>query len=464
MADTKLTGLTENTSVAAEDLLYSVDDPSSAQLSRKITVANLLKIINALTNNTTPATADELLLYDAGGSEAQKITLANLFTNIDSMVVDEGGTTTTPAANKVRLYAKADGLLYSKDDAGTETQVSGGGGGVGLNMLANGGMRIAQRGTSFISTTLVPNSDGEYTLDRWALLSDGNDIVDVTQEASVLPTGAENAIKLEVETANKQFGIVQILEAADAEKIIGGVASLSFQARMAAADDNTHSLKAVVLAWDGTKDEPTLDVVGTWAASITPATNWTAENTPSSLTLTTSWQEFTIENISIDTASAKNVAVFIYCDQTDGAIDDAVYITNVKLEEGAEATDYDESPVAIDFTRCARYCFVWGGNNADEAACSMWVLLNNNSRGPFTLPTKMRTIPSLTISNVTHFLLYNGANQSDPVTSLTIGKGSPIAPRLDAIDSGAGYTVGAGFLAANGTTDARMIFDAELGV
>lgn len=37
----------------------------------------------------------------------------------------------TPASGKVRLYAKSDGLLYSKDDAGAETVVSGGGGGGG---------------------------------------------------------------------------------------------------------------------------------------------------------------------------------------------------------------------------------------------------------------------------------------------------------------------------------------------
>ncbi len=37
----------------------------------------------------------------------------------------------TPAAGKVALYAKADGLLYSKDDAGVETLVSGGAGGGG---------------------------------------------------------------------------------------------------------------------------------------------------------------------------------------------------------------------------------------------------------------------------------------------------------------------------------------------
>lgn len=42
---------------------------------------------------------------------------------------DEGAAPATPAAAKVRLYAKADGLLYSKDDAGAETLVSGGAGG-----------------------------------------------------------------------------------------------------------------------------------------------------------------------------------------------------------------------------------------------------------------------------------------------------------------------------------------------
>lgn len=41
-------------------------------------------------------------------------------------LISEGGSTATPAAGRVTVYAKADGLLYSKDDAGTETLVSGG--------------------------------------------------------------------------------------------------------------------------------------------------------------------------------------------------------------------------------------------------------------------------------------------------------------------------------------------------
>jgi hypothetical protein len=48
-----------------------------------------------------------------------------------SLTFDEGAAPSTPAASDVILYAKTDGLLYSKDDAGTETLVSGGSGGAG---------------------------------------------------------------------------------------------------------------------------------------------------------------------------------------------------------------------------------------------------------------------------------------------------------------------------------------------
>ncbi len=68
-----------------------------------------LSALNAsnLTSGTVP---------DARFPSSIPITGHGLFT--------EGSAPSTPAANKVALYAKSDGLLYSKDDAGVETQVS----------------------------------------------------------------------------------------------------------------------------------------------------------------------------------------------------------------------------------------------------------------------------------------------------------------------------------------------------
>lgn len=54
-------------------------------------------------------------------------------TNTGWIDYNEGAAPATPAASKVRLYAKTDGLLYSKDDAGTETLVSGGAGSGGIS-------------------------------------------------------------------------------------------------------------------------------------------------------------------------------------------------------------------------------------------------------------------------------------------------------------------------------------------
>src|SRR3990167_304736 len=76
----------------------------------------------------------------------------------------------------------------------------------GRNALINGDFRVAQRGTSFTGATTPANSDDTYLLDRWILLSDSNDIVDVTQSTDA-PTNGLNSIALDVETVDKKFGI-----------------------------------------------------------------------------------------------------------------------------------------------------------------------------------------------------------------------------------------------------------------
>lgn len=50
---------------------------------------------------------------------------ANVFPKV---LFAEGVAAATPSAGEVVIYAKSDGLMYSKDDAGVETALGGGGG------------------------------------------------------------------------------------------------------------------------------------------------------------------------------------------------------------------------------------------------------------------------------------------------------------------------------------------------
>jgi len=269
----------------------------------------------------------------------------------------------------------------------------------GENLIINGQGLIGQRGTSFDSTTTPANSDDTYLLDRMLLLSDGNDIVDVSQETTEVPNGAYSSIKFDVETANKQFAYCQILEAKDAAKIIGGTASLSFKAKKGGSNVTLEILRAAIISWDSTADTVTSDVIATWAGAGTNptlATNWTYENTPSDLTLTTSFQTFKIENVSIDTASANNVAVLIWCDDTDATVGDLAYIGDIKLEDGSIATPYEFENYSEVLHKCNRFVSLFhclwrgvsGGSNYDYF-------------GEYSFPTMMRTTPSVIITSQT---------------------------------------------------------------
>ena len=222
------------------------------------------------------------------------------------------------------------------------------------NRLINGDFDIAQRGTSFTSTSSA-NNDDTYTLDRWYILSDGNDTIDVTQTTTV-PTGAQNSIGLDVETINKKFGIAQIIEASNCFDVIGGNVTLSFQAKVSSVT-KLDNIKCAIVAWSGTADTVTSDIISAWGAEGTNPTliaNATYENTPANLSVTTSFASYSV-TANVDTASTKNIIVFIWSDVTDTTLGDFLYITNVQLESGSTATSFDYRPFGTELFHCQRY-------------------------------------------------------------------------------------------------------------
>jgi len=223
------------------------------------------------------------------------------------------------------------------------------------NKLINGNFDIAQRNTSFTSTSSA-NNDDTYVLDRWYILSDGNDIIDVTQTTTVPTTGPKYSIGLDVETVNKKFGIAQIIENANCYDAIGGNVTLSFQAKVSATT-KLDNVKCAVVAWSGTADSVTSDIISAWNVEGTNPTliaNATYENTPVNLNVTTSFATYSV-TANVDTSSTTNIIVFIWSDVTDTTLGDFLHVTNVQLEKGSTATSFDYRPIGTELALCQRY-------------------------------------------------------------------------------------------------------------
>jgi hypothetical protein len=224
------------------------------------------------------------------------------------------------------------------------------------NRIINGEFGVAQRGTSFVSGA---NNNDSYNLDRWYVLSDGNDAVDITQETSTVPTNQLTAIALDVETINKKFGIAHIIEQKNCIGLIGGNVTLSFKAKVSSTT-KLDNVKAAVVAWSGTADTVTSDIISAWGAEGTNPTliaNATFENTPANLSVTTSYATYTL-TANVDTASTKNLIVFIWSDVTDTTAGDFLYITDAQLEAGSTATEFERRPIETELAFCQRYFYV----------------------------------------------------------------------------------------------------------
>ena len=268
------------------------------------------------------------------------------------------------------------------------------GGLTGANALINGQFAVAQRGTSFVAGA---NNDTDYTLDRWKLFSDGNDVVDVTQETTIVPTNRQYAIALDVETANKKFGIAQIIEKKNCVNLIGETVTLSFQAKVSATT-NLDNVKAAIIAWDGTADEPTDDMISAWGAEGTDptlATNFTYENTPSNLNLTTSYATYSV-TASVDTASTDNIIVFIWSDVTTTSAGEFLYITDVKLEAGQAATPFEHRSYGDELALCQRYYYESGGTATNDWGQKGYQTTNSYVANTLSHPVAMRAAPSVT--------------------------------------------------------------------
>jgi hypothetical protein len=328
-----------------------------------------------------------------------------------------------------------------------------------LNRIINGGMDIAQRGTSFTSGA---NNNDAYVLDRFYILSDGNDAIDVTQTTTV-PTGAKYSIGLDVETTNKKFGIAQIIENANCFDAIGGAVTLSFQAKVSATT-KLDNVKCAIVAWSGTADSVTSDIISAWGAEGTNPTliaNATYENTPANLNVTTSFATYSV-TANVDTASTSNIIVFIWSDVTDTTAGDFLYITNIQLEKGSTATSFDYRSIGTELQLCQRYYAKMStGGYSNFTAFASGVATATTSGNLFVkYPVTMRASATIAYSNVAYSYAAGTLTAVSSAGSTYAGTDSALAVPTA---SGASMTVGSACALLSNNNSAGFIeLSAEL--
>jgi len=343
------------------------------------------------------------------------------------------------------------------------------------NIIINGGMDIAQRGTSATGVT----SNSYNTCDRWNTIPINLGTWTLTQSTDV-PTGQgfASSFKLDCTTADASpsasdlFLLRQKIEGQNLQYLKKGTANaqsltMSFWVKSNKTGtyiaelfdgDNTRQIsKAYTIDSASTWEKKTItfdaDTTGTLDndnANSLAAQFWLGAGSDySSGTLSTTWTANTNANRAVGQV---NLA-----DSTSNEW----YITGVQLEAGQVASDFEFLPVDVNLQRCQRYYHEQGrtttGNNY-EGFCTITAYSGTASRGIFYLPTTMRSIPSFSSNG--NFALIGGSAGS--VTNITLADGGG-NPAVALNISASSMTAGNGFqLRSNNDADAVFKFDAEL--
>jgi hypothetical protein len=279
------------------------------------------------------------------------------------------------------------------------------------NIIINGDMSIAQRGTSF---TGINSGNGTYPVDRFrANLGATPGTWTISQDTTV-PTGQgfAKSVKYDCTTADSSLAagafllFEQQFEGQNLQYLKKGTANaesttLSFWVKsnktgtyiceLLDADNSRGISKSYTINSADTWEKKTITYAGDTsgafdndnAASLRLFFWLAAGSTYSSGSLQTSWGTRVDANAA---AGQVNLA-----DSTSNEW----YVTGVQLEAGQTASEFEFLPVDVNLQRCQRYCYApISGSGDSNIQFSATFASGSFVRIPY--PTTMRALPTLT--------------------------------------------------------------------
>ena len=290
--------------------------------------------------------------------------------------------------------------------------INAGGGGVNRNVIINGAMNVAQRGTS---STGIGASSGYFACDRWKITT-GNTAgrLTMTQDSSA-PSGFANSTKLACTTADTSIAADEItilgqsLEGQNVQAFakgtsdakpfvvsfyVKGNASATYVAELYDHDNTRNITQAFSVTTDWARVELTFpaDTTGALdddnAASLTFQIWIHAGSTYSGGTFAdNTWGSVTQANRYAGSRTS-------FFDSTDRTF----FLTGCQLEVGQNPTEFEHEPIERTLAKCKRYFHTYGGTNAFEHLPFLGQGNSSSINFSHELPVEMRSTPSLTQS------------------------------------------------------------------
>lgn len=345
-------------------------------------------------------------------------------------------------------------------------------GGATRNLLYNGAMQVAQRGTSETGIT----GPGYYTADRWRTDVTNMGTWTQTVEADG-PTGSgfTKSLKMECTTADGSPAAADLvnvqhrLEGQDLQGLKKGTSSaesliLSFYVKSNVTgtyivefldvDNSRHIAAAYTIDSSGTWEQKSITLPGDTGGSGFANDNglsflpifWLgAGSDRTSGTLATSWAARNNANGAVG--------------QTNLAASTGNYwqVTGVQLETGTVATGFDHKPYGVELAECQRY-YYRSQDGVSTAVYAIGTFTNATTfRVGYQYPNEMRTTPSFASSG--NFQAAGAAGFS--LSGLSLPRATSQSGEINATTTGA--TAGqAAMFRNNSDTTAYFELDAEL--
>ena len=344
------------------------------------------------------------------------------------------------------------------------------------NMIINGNMEVAQRGTSQAVT-----ASGDYVCDRWGVSLSSSGRFTLSQESITDLEGFGKATKLDCTTADTSIASDELLlfyqrfEGQFLQKMqkgfssakpvtlsfyVKGNASATYVAELIDSDNsNRHINKSfsVTTSWSRVSLTFPGDTTGKLDADnanslrlhiwLHGGSNYTSG------TLQTSWGSIVAANRAAGISS--------FFDSTDREF----FITGVQMELGEVAQPFEHETFGDNLAKCQRYYFNITGDNTDYAGLMGYANGTSDVRFSVKFPVPMRANP--TFAGTSTACRMDAADDSDEfdIDELAIERphttSSPSTVNL--IESAAdGMTAGQGGQLEFRADSGKLEFDAEL--